>query len=172
MWWSSWGSAFKTAALSVLAYGSLVLFLRVSGKRTLSKLNAFDLVVTVALGSTLATIPLSRDISLADGLVAMASLVSLQFIVAWSSARYPFMRRMAKDRPTLLYHNGAFLRDALKEERVNEEEVYAAMREQGHGDPGEISAVVLETDGSISVISRLPERGVILTQVKHAGGAG
>jgi uncharacterized membrane protein YcaP (DUF421 family) len=50
----------------------------VSGKRTLSKLDAFDLIVTVALGSTLATVLLSRDVALAEGIVAFALLVGLQ----------------------------------------------------------------------------------------------
>ena len=50
----------------------LVIFLRLSGKRTLSKMNAFDLVVTVALGSTLATVLLTKDVALADGALAFA----------------------------------------------------------------------------------------------------
>ncbi|MFN2441460.1 MAG: DUF421 domain-containing protein, partial [Thermoanaerobaculia bacterium] len=57
----------RVFVISILAYVALVLFLRVSGKRTLTKLNAFDLVVTVALGSTLATIILSKDVALAEG---------------------------------------------------------------------------------------------------------
>ena len=50
-----------------IAYAALVLFLRISGKRTLAKLNAFDLVVTVALGSTLSAIILQESIALAKG---------------------------------------------------------------------------------------------------------
>ena len=53
--------------VGVAAYAALVIFLRISGKRTLSKMNAFDLVVTVALGSTLATVVLSKDVALAEG---------------------------------------------------------------------------------------------------------
>jgi uncharacterized membrane protein YcaP (DUF421 family) len=67
MFFSGWESLFRTLVVGVLAYVALVAFLRLSGNRTLSKMNAFDLVVTVSLGSTLATVLLTRDIALADG---------------------------------------------------------------------------------------------------------
>jgi uncharacterized membrane protein YcaP (DUF421 family) len=57
MFFSGWDSLLRTLVVGLLAYVVLVVFLRLSGKRTLSKLNAVDLVVTVALGSTLATVP-------------------------------------------------------------------------------------------------------------------
>jgi uncharacterized membrane protein YcaP (DUF421 family) len=74
MWhflFESWSTSFRTAVVRVLAYVMLVGVLRVSGKRTLAKMHAFDLVVTVALGSTLATILLSKDVALAEGITAL-----------------------------------------------------------------------------------------------------
>jgi uncharacterized membrane protein YcaP (DUF421 family) len=70
MFFDSWTGLGRVLVVGTLAYFALVLTLRVSGKRTLSKLNAFDLVVTVALGSTLATVLLSKDVALAEGLLA------------------------------------------------------------------------------------------------------
>lgn len=67
MLFSGWENLLRTLVVGVLAYVSLVVFLRISGKRTLSKMNAFDLIVTVALGSTLATVLLSKDVALAEG---------------------------------------------------------------------------------------------------------
>src|SRR4051794_24742339 len=55
MFFHSWAALGRVLLVGPLAYVALVLLLRVSGKRTLTKLNAFDLVVTVSLGSTLAT---------------------------------------------------------------------------------------------------------------------
>ena len=55
MFFDSWAGLGRVLVVGVLAYSALVLLLRISGKRTLTKMNAFDLVVTVALGSTLAT---------------------------------------------------------------------------------------------------------------------
>lgn len=67
MFFDGWTGLLRVLVVGTLAYAALVLLLRVSGKRTLSKMNAFDLVVTVALGSTLATVLLSRDVALAEG---------------------------------------------------------------------------------------------------------
>ncbi|MFC7550478.1 hypothetical protein [Plantactinospora sp. GCM10030261] len=95
------GDLLRLLVVAVLVYPALVVILRVSGKRTLSKLNAFDLVVTVALGSTLATILLSRDVSLAEGALALALLVGLQYLVAVLAVRWPPSQRLLKSQPTL-----------------------------------------------------------------------
>jgi uncharacterized membrane protein YcaP (DUF421 family) len=142
----------RVVVVGVLAYAVLVLLLRVSGKRTLSKMNAFDLVVTVALGSTLATVLLSKSVALAEGLLALALLIFVQFVVTWSSVRSSTVQRLVKDEPMLLFYEGRFLRDAMRAERVTKEEIEAAMRQQGFASLGEVGAAVLETDGSMTVI--------------------
>lgn len=142
----------RVAVVGGLAYAALVALLRLTGKRTLSKLNAFDLVVTVALGSTLATILLSKDVPLADGVLAFAVLILLQYAVTWTSLKSKRFERWIKAEPSLLFHDGAFLEDAMRRERITRDEVLAAMRQAGHGDPGGVRSVVLETDSSLSVI--------------------
>jgi hypothetical protein len=87
MWFSNWSELLRIVLVGTAAYLTLVMVLRTSGKRTLAKLNAFDLVVTVALGSTLATIFLDKDISWAEGAVALGVLALLQFGVAEVTTR-------------------------------------------------------------------------------------
>lgn len=140
-----------------LGYAALVLFLRLGGKRMLSKLSAFDLVVTIALGSTLATILLSKDLALAEGLLALALLIGLQYLVAWWSARSGVVRRVLKSEPTLLFFQGSYLPEALRKENVPAEEIRAAIRSSGTGALEEVAAVVLEADGTLSV---LPSVGI------------
>lgn len=154
MVFDGWMMLGRTALVGTLAYLSLVLLLRVSGKRTLSKMNAFDFVVTVALGSTLATVLLSSSVSLARGVLAFAVLILLQFIITWLSVRSPTVRRLVKAEPTLLVHKGGFLTAAMKQERVTEEEVRAALRAQGIAAVEEVEAVVLETESSFSVVMK------------------
>ncbi len=152
----------RTVVVGVFAYAALVFMLRVSGKRTLSKLNAFDLVVTVALGSTLASILTSSNVALAQGTLAFFVLIGLQYLLAYLSTRQtPFSGRvqgLVKSEPTLLVFRGRILAEALRRERLTESEVLAAIRSQGHGDSTEVDAVVLETDGTISVVTAR-ERG-------------
>lgn len=152
MFFSGWESLLRTIVVGALAYIALVVFLRVSGKRTLSKMNAFDLVVTVALGSTLATVLLTKDVALADGAVAFALLIGLQFVVTWSSIRVRWIRRWVTGEPLILLYRGAFLPAALRHARVTEDDVRAAVRAAGLGDLEMVQAVVLETDGSFSVV--------------------
>lgn len=144
----------RTALIGVLAYIALIAILRLSGKRTLSKMNAFDLVVTVALGSTLATILLNKDVALAEGALALALLVALQYAITWSSVRFAWVRRAVTGEPALLARDGRCLPQALRRARVTEAEVLAAVRAAGLAELGEVQAVVLETDGSFSVVRK------------------
>lgn len=154
MWFTTWSDLVRVLLVGSAAYVCLVLILRVSGKRTLAKLNAFDLVVTVALGSTLATILLSSDVSWAEGTVALILLAALQYFAALVSSRRPRSRTVLTARPTVLVDHGVVLDTALREQRVSPGEINQAVRASGVGDLGRIAAVVLETDGSLSVISR------------------
>src|SRR5690606_35713547 len=106
VFFDSWESILRTLIISVLAYGSLVVILRVSGKRTLSKMNAFDLIVTIALGSTLATVLLNKDVALADGVLTFALLISFQYIITYWSARSRKVNKLVKSTPTLLVYRG------------------------------------------------------------------
>lgn len=153
MFFDSWQGLGRVLLVGTLAYVALVALLRVSGKRTLTKMNAFDLVVTVALGSTLATIVLSEDVALVEGVAAFATLIVLQFVVTSLSVRSRRVRQLVKSDPALLFYRGGMLEGALREQRVTEEEVRAAIRAQGKSRLEEVEAVILETDGSFSVLS-------------------
>ncbi|RZM37301.1 MAG: DUF421 domain-containing protein [Sphingomonas sp.] len=144
----------RVLVVGPLAYLLLIAVLRVSGKRTLAKLNAFDFVVTVALGSTLATVLLSKDVALAEGVLAFVVLAALQFVIAWAAQRASPIEAAIKSQPRVLLLDGEIDQAALLDERVTREEVAAAVRKGGYGDLGAVAAVVLETDGSFSVIVR------------------
>ncbi|WP_432547202.1 DUF421 domain-containing protein [Kineococcus sp. SYSU DK004] len=152
MWFDSVSDVLRVLAVGACAYATLVLVLRVSGKRTLAKLNAFDLVVTVALGSTLATVLLSADVAWAEGATAFALLAALQFAVAWATTRAPRLRAAVTARPTLLLRDGVVDEDALRRQRVTRAEVQQAVRASGSGSLSAVAAVVLESDGTLSVV--------------------
>jgi len=153
MFFDGWDSILRVVAVGVLAYAGLVLLLRISGNRTLSKMNSFDLVVTVAFGSTLSTIIVNKNVSLATGLAALALLVLLQYVITWTSVRVRLFNAAVKTQATLLVRDGALLHDAMRRVRITEDEIRSAVRKQGHGSLDPIAAVVLETDGSLAVIA-------------------
>nr|WP_272889298.1 YetF domain-containing protein [Stutzerimonas stutzeri] len=152
MFFSGWSTLFRTLVVGVLAYINLIVLLRFSGRRTLSKMNAFDLVVTVALGSTFATILLNRNVSLAEGTLALALLIGLQYLVTWSSVRAGWVRKVVTGEPALLFYQGQMLSGAMRASRVTEDEIRSAIRSSGFAATDEVEAVVLETDGSFSVV--------------------
>lgn len=154
MWFDSWSDVLRTLLVGATSYLTLILVLRVSGKRTLSQLNAFDFVVTVALGSILATILLSSDVSWAEGTAALVLLAALQFTLAWSTSRWRALRSVVTSSPRLLLREGVLDAEALRKARLSPAEVRQAVRSSGSGDVADIAAVVLEGDGSLSVITR------------------
>jgi len=155
MFYDDWQGLARVLIVGTSAYVALILLLRLSGKRTLAKLNAFDFVVTVALGSTLATVLLSADVALAEGVTALALLVALQYAVAWASIRSRRLTSLVKSEPTLVYRGG-FLPTAMRRERLGEEELAQAARGQGYADLSEVAAIVVETDGSLSILTQSP----------------
>lgn len=158
MIFDNWSDLLRTVLIGTVSYASLVVLLRISGNRTLSKMNSFDLVITVAFGSILATILTSKDVSLAEGLVALALLIFLQFIVTWLSVRSRTLGKLVKTQPALLFRDGEFLQQAMKVVRVTEDEIRAAIRQHGGGDISQVAAVIMESDASLSVIKN-DERG-------------
>lgn len=152
MFFDNWSQILKIILTGTLAYTAIIIILQVSGKRTLSQMNAFDFIITVALGSTLATAMLSKDTPLAEGLTGLALLVLLQFIVSWAYVRLPFFARLVKSEPRLLFYQGEFKDKALQEERIEQEELLQAARNQGILSLDQIAAIVLETNGKFSII--------------------
>lgn len=156
MFFDDWFGLLRIFIVGVLAYAAVIVWLRVSGKRTLSKWNAFDFVVTIALGSTLASVITSKDVPLIEGVAALGLLIGLQFFITSLSVRFDWLKRIVKGKPALLLKNGEFLTSAMRRERVVEAEVLMAIRASGTAAVEAVEAVVLETDGSFSVIKKSP----------------
>lgn len=149
---SDWPELLRILVVGTLAYAALLVLLRGFGKRALAKMSAYDFVTTVALGSALAAAVLSKDATIDKAILAFALLLSLQRIAAWLSTRWDWMRVLINNEPTLLVRDGALLQRAMDRERVSRTDIEAAARSAGQCDLANVSAVILETDGSMSVI--------------------
>lgn len=169
LFFTGWRGVIRTVLVGIPAYVAMVAILRMSGKRTLTKLNAFDLVITVALGSTLATILLSKDVALIEGTTAILLLVLMQFTVTWTSMRWPAFEKLVKSSPALLYYRGEYLDNTMRQERIAKSEILAVIRSAKLPDTQSVEAVVLETDGSLSVIApRLDSELPTLRKLREA----
>ena len=163
------GALLRAALLAALLYAYLVALLRVAGNRTLGKLRAFDFVVTIAIGSLVASTVLGPASSFLEGAVAITVLVALQGALAWVTARSPAALRLVTAPPILLFHHGDFVRGNLRKARVAEREVRGAMRRAGYTRERDVGAVVLEPTGELSVLPR-GDGGLAVDEVPGLGG--
>ena len=138
-----------------ISYIAIIVFLRISGKRTLSKWNSFDFVTTIAFGSVLASALLSTKDTFGKAILAFALLVLFQYVITWIAVRSSLIQKLIKSEPALLLYRGEMQQDVLKKERVAEGEVLAALRANGVSAIEDADAVILETDGSFSVITNI-----------------
>jgi uncharacterized membrane protein YcaP (DUF421 family) len=154
MLFQGWPGIVRTLLVGLLAYVSLVAFLRISGKRTLAKLNAFDLVVTVALGSTLSAILLQESVALAEGAAALGLLILMQYIVTTLSVRSRSFARAVRSEPSLLVKDGRCCTATMRRERITAAEALSAIRSSGGHTLDDARTVILESDGTLSVALR------------------
>lgn len=147
-----WEPVIRIVVVGTTGYAALVSLLRASGKRTLAQMNSFDFVVTVAIGATFGRMLTARAIPLVEAVTAFALLIGLQFLVSSVQTRSRSFASLVTAAPTLLYHRGQLQTSALRRVRLTEDELRAAVRGQGAGPLEEVGAVVMESDGSLSVV--------------------
>jgi uncharacterized membrane protein YcaP (DUF421 family) len=154
IFFKDWAELGRAALIALVGYAGFVVMLRSSGKRTLAKMNVFDFVFVVALGSTLADTMLTSDITVTKGLVSCATLIVLQIIVSRLTTKSARLEKLINGEPTLLMFRGDYLKDVMYRERVTEEEIRAAIRLHEFASIETVEAVVLETDGTFAVVWR------------------
>ncbi len=147
---SSWRLLFLVVVSSTAMLVGIILYVRIAGLRSFSKMSAFDFAVTVAFGSILGAVALSGS-SLAEGLVATGTLLSVQTVVAFGRSRFA-LGRLVDNTPVLLVANGRMLTDHLRATRVTTSDINAAFRRANVSRLEDVSAVVLETTGRLSVV--------------------
>ena len=158
MFFDNWSDLLHILAMGLLAYPLFVVSLRVCGKRTLSTMNAFDLVVTVALGAILARTILAQNVTLVEGFAGFAVLIGLQIGVTWLSVRSATIRHLVRAEPILLFHRGQYLQQAMRRERITEDDILAAIRAQGMATVETVEAVIIEGNGRLVALPT-PQQG-------------
>jgi uncharacterized membrane protein YcaP (DUF421 family) len=148
-----WAPVHRTVVVGGVLFVTLVVVLRSTGSRSLSRLNAFDFVVTVPIGATFGGALISTGVALADAVAAFAVLLVVQFLVGFVQPRWPRFKRFVTNPPRLLYYRGTFLRGETHKQPVVEHELRAVTREAGIGSLGDVEAIVLESGGELSVVT-------------------
>ncbi len=147
-------SAIGTVVLSTVAiYLTAVVSIQLAGRRTVAQLSAFDVVVTIALGSVVATTAVSSSTSYPEGAAALLTLLALQVAVAWARRRFARLRRLLEFEPEVVVSAGKIdLPSSLWRSQLTEDELWSQLRQQGVFDTDAVVLAVLEPSGQLSVI--------------------
>ena len=149
-----WKALGATLIAAPLLYALVVVGVRLSGKRTTGQMNNFDWIVTVAIGSITASGIVIDKVSVAEAGLAITLLLGMQWSLTKLTQRSRRADQAVKAAPRLLVLDGVILDEALSDERVTRDEVMAKLRGQGIARLSEVGAVILENDGTFSVLHR------------------
>jgi uncharacterized membrane protein YcaP (DUF421 family) len=142
---------------TALAYLIVLAGVRLAGRRTVSQMSAFDVVITIALGSLLAQTSTSGT-GLVRGLVGVAALLILQTSIGWVRRRFPLTQRWIDFTPRIVLEDGEVRRRALAGAidgpQITEEELRGMLRARGVRSMDDLSVAVLERTGELSVLQR------------------
>ena len=147
------GSSLPDVVLrTAIVYLFVVAAIRISGKREVGQMSVLELVVILVLSDAVQNSMVGENTTLWGGLVAVVTLLGLDFAIKWVTGRSRTLRNVIEGEPRLLVRDGRLLDKALREEKIDADDVRAAVRAHGLTRIDEVRLAVLETDGSISVI--------------------
>ncbi len=139
--------------LSAVALFWIVLLVRIAGLSSFSKMTNFDFVMTIAMGSLLASSSQSSTwAAFTQSLAAIATLFVVQVFLARARLRWPRVREALQNRPVLLMRDGHFLEHEMRAQRVSRGDLLEKLRGANVSDLSTVRAVVLETTGDVSVL--------------------
>ena len=154
---SSWQTIAYVVAGTVAMYVSTLAAARIAGRRTLTQLSAFDTIITIAIGSLLATTSVSRDASYAQGVAVLLTLLALQLVVGAGRRRFATLSRVVEFEPQVVVRDGELRLDrSLLGAQLTAEELESALRQHGVFDVANARIVVLEPTGKFSVAAGSP----------------
>src|SRR6201993_4484703 len=147
------GSVLLTIALrTAVVYALVLIGVRLSGKREVGQMTPFDLTLLLLLSNSVQNAMTGPDNSLLGGIVAAATLLLLNYVLADASGANPRFRKFIQGQPSLLIHDGKIIEAHMAKEHVSMDELQRALREHSISSPKDVAIGVLEVDGSMSFL--------------------
>lgn len=137
-----------------IIYISLIIVMRLMGKRQLGELEISDLVTTFLI-SEIASLPITdTEIPLSHAIIPIIALLSLEVGISTLLSKFPKIKFVFSARPSTLIKNGSICKKALEDARLSFDELFSQLRQQGYDDISQIKYAILEQNGNITVIQR------------------
>lgn len=132
-------------------YFYTILNVRLMDKRSLGQLSSFDVIIIIALGTSVGD-PMFYHVPLLQAMVVISTIVFMERIVAKLIETVPFFEMLISGKPVLLIKHGKVLEKNIKKENITLEELNSILRLKGVKNTGEVSYAYLEPSGNISVL--------------------
>ena len=139
---------------ATVVYFALLVLVRISGKRTVGQFTPFDLVVVMLISEATQTALVDGERSVTGALIVVATLIALNWLLGFASARSRRIDRLVEGSPVLVARDGRIFEQALARQNVSLGDFREAMRSHGVPRDEEIRFAFLETNGEITVVSR------------------
>ncbi len=139
---------------TLIVYISLMIAMRLMGKRQIGELEVADLVTTLLI-SEIASLPITdTTLPLSHAIIPIAILISFEICSSAITVRFPRFKKLITARPTALIYNGKMQRKAMFEARISNDELMTELRQNGYIDIADIDFAILEKSGKITVIPK------------------
>jgi uncharacterized membrane protein YcaP (DUF421 family) len=139
---------------AVFAFFFVLLVTRIVGRRELSSLQPFDLILLVMIGDLVQQGVTQNDFSVTGMVLAAGTIAIMTVVVSYSSFKFPLLRPVLDGEPVIVLERGEPIRRNLDRNRITVEELQAAARVEGYGTLDDIDWAVLETSGRISFVAK------------------
>jgi uncharacterized membrane protein YcaP (DUF421 family) len=139
---------------AIFGFAFVLFVTRVVGRRELSQLQPFDLILLVMIGDLVQQGITQNDFSVTGLVLAAGTIAVLTVVVSYSSFKFPRLRPVLDGEPVIVLEKGEPIERNLARNRLTIDELRAAARYEGYGTLGEIEWGVLETSGRISFIPK------------------
>lgn len=154
LWWNGTEPLVRGAVIAAVGYVTLLLLLRATGPRTLTKATPLDFIIVVTLGSAFGRTITAPEVSVTQVVVVLVVLVALKWLFAWLRSLSPLGGRLFDHPTVLVYSDDAPLQRALRRHRLTEHDLHDAARMGGHGDLEPVHSILLLKDGTLGVITK------------------
>ena len=139
---------------AIAVFAVLLVLTRVIGRRELSSLQPFDLILLIVLGDAVQQGLTQDDYSLTGAFLVIFTFAVLQVFVSWLGYRFPRTRPVLEGEPIVVVQDGELIERNLKRERLTADEVAEAARANGVAHLSDVRWAVLETNGTVSFIKK------------------
>ncbi len=138
---------------SIAVYVTIILGIKIFGKKELSQLSVIDLVFILLISNSVQNAMVGPNTTLIGGITAAGALFIVNYILKQFLFREKKVSQWIQGSPVILIHEGKIVEDHLKQERITHDELDAAIREHGVSSVAEVNLAILEVDGTISILS-------------------